>query len=121
MYFVHDIPGRLRIKIEYLRNHPERLQEIRMLLNIPGVSKVKSNPTTGSTVVEYNSDRVSSSCLLNILKTNGYDIDFQKNTLNRKNNKAHEKIALKVSKAAVSWFAGQVLEANGLSMVALFI
>ena len=121
MYFVHDVPGRLRIKIEYLRNHPERLKEIRTLLNIPGVSRVKSNPVTGSTVVEYNSDMVSSSCLLHILNKNGYDINLEKNTLNRKTHKTHDKIALKVRKAAFSWLAGRVLEANGLSMVALFI
>ena len=121
MYFVHDIPGRLRVKIEYLKNHPERLKEISTLLDVPGVFRVKSNALTGSTVVEYDPDLVSSGSLLDILKTNGYAIDLQKNAINRKIRETHEKMAMKVSKAAVSWLAGRVLEANGLSMVARFI
>ncbi|MCA1795471.1 MAG: hypothetical protein LC660_16675, partial [Desulfobacteraceae bacterium] len=109
MYFVHDIPGRLRVKIDYLRNHPERLKEIRTLLDVPGVFRVKSNPMTGSTVVEYDADVVNSGHLLVILKTNGYAIDLEKNAIDRKIRETHEKMAMKVSKAAVSWLAGRVL------------
>jgi len=76
---------------------------------------------TGSTVVEYDADVVNSGHLLDILKTNGYAIDLEKNAINRKIRESHEKMAMKVSKAAVSWLAGRVLEANGLSMVARFI
>ncbi len=42
--------------------------------------------------------------------------------VNRKLRQAHEELAMKVSKAAVSWLAGRVLEeANGLSMVTRLI
>jgi copper chaperone CopZ len=121
MYFVHDIPGRLRVKIEYLKNHPERLKEICKLLNVPGVFRVKSNSLTGSTVVDYDAGVVTSGHLLDILKTNGYAIDLEKNAVNLKIRETQEKMAMKVSKAAVSWLAGRVLEANGLSMVVRFI
>ncbi len=121
MYFVHDIPGRLRIKIEYLKNHPERLQEIQTLLNVSGVLRVRSNPLTGSTVVEYNPDKISSDRLLNILNINGYAIDVQANAVNRKIRATQEQVAMKACKATVSWLAGMILEANGLSMVARFI
>ncbi|MFH1152992.1 MAG: hypothetical protein V1793_04165 [Pseudomonadota bacterium] len=121
MYFIHDIPGRLRVKIEYLKNHPERLKEVRELLIANGVRNVKSNSLTGSTVVEYDPSVITSGHLLDILKQNGYAIDTRQIQENRKAQENHEKLALKVSKAAVSWLAGQVLEANGLSLIAAFI
>jgi copper chaperone CopZ len=121
MAFVHDIPGRLRVKIEYLKNHPERLEEIRTLLNVAGVSSVRSNVLTGSTVVAYDPKIITSRALLDILKSNGYAIDLENSAVNRKLRQAHEELAMKVSKAAVTWLAGRVLEANGLSMVARLI
>lgn len=121
MCFIHDIPGRLRVKIEYLKNHPERLKEIRELLIANGVRSVKSNALTGSTVVEYDPHIITSAHLLHLLKVNGYAIDTRQVAENLNARENHEKIAMKVSKAALSWLAGQVLEANGLGLIAVFI
>jgi hypothetical protein len=121
MYFIHDIPGRLRVKIEYLKNHPERLKEVRDLLIANGVLSVRSNTLTGSTVVEYDPAVITSAHLLDILKQNGYAIDVHLAKANRKLRQDHEKIAMKAGRAAMSWLAGQVLEANGLSLIAAFI
>ncbi|ACN17186.1 putative cation-transporting p-type ATPase C [Desulforapulum autotrophicum HRM2] len=121
MYFIHDIPGRLRVKIEYLKNHPERLKEVRQLLIANGVHKVKSNALTGSTVVEYDPALITSAHLLDILNANGYTIDARLVAENQKKRINNEKVAMKITKTAASWLAGQVLEANGFSLIAALI
>jgi hypothetical protein len=82
---------------------------------------MRSNALTGSTVVAYDPKIITSIALLDILKSNGYAIDLENSAVNRKLRQAHEELAMKVSKAAVTWLAGRVLEANGLSMVARLI
>ena len=120
MCFIHDIPGRLRVKLESLKNKPERLKEVQTLLMADGVHRVKISPLTGSIVVEYNPDILTSSHLLDILRADGHPIDME-HPVDQSFFENHEKIVLKVSKAAVSWLAGQVLEANGLSLIAALI
>lgn len=121
MYFIHDIPGRLRVKIEYLKNHPERLKELSDLLGANGVRSVKSNALTGSTVVEYDPNIITSRHLMGILKDNGYAIEARPAGATPGARGNGEEMALKVGKAALSWLAGQVLEANGLGLIAVFI
>lgn len=122
MYAVHDVPGRLRVKFQKMKNNPYRLEQIKTLLQVEGVYKIKSNPLTGSVVVEYDSLTIGSRHLLEILNENGYAIDKEEhNVINQKSGEPHEKIAMTIGKAAVSWIAGRVLEANGLSYIAAFI
>ncbi len=119
MYKAHDIPGRLRIKFERFVNNPFQLNRIKELLSINGVYKINVNTVTGSVVVSYDPLSVSSPLLISILNDNGYPVDAQKDT--KKIVEAHEKIIATVGKATVSWIAGRILEANGLSVIAAFI
>lgn len=117
----HDVPGRLRVKFEKLRNNPYQLDQVKRLLMVEGVHKIKSNPLTGSIVVEYDSLTITSEMILDILNNNGYSIETQIKLKGKKLQEHHEKIAITVSKATVSWIAGRILEANGLSLIAAFI
>lgn len=116
---IHDVPGRLRVKLSKLKNNPHRLNIVRNLLMVDGVHKVKSNALTGSVIVEYDSFEISSSHLIEILEKNGYTIDST--PVSPSVNQVHEKAVLTLSKATISWLAGRVLEANGLSYIAAFI
>ncbi len=121
MYMAHDVPGRLRVKFERLRNNPYQLNKIREFLTMSGVYKININTVTGSVVAMYDPLSVSSLQLIGILNDNGYPIDTQKDIRNKKMVESHEKIAATVGKATFSWIAGRILEANGLSMIAAFI
>jgi len=122
MYMAHDVPGRLRVKLERLRNNPHQLNKVSELLSISGVYKTNINTVTGSVVVMYDPLSVSSPELIAILNVNGYPIDTQKKELqDKKRVETHEKIALTVGRATFSWIASRVLEANGLSLIAAFI
>lgn len=119
MSTVHDVPGRLRVKFNKLRNNPYRLNQIRDMLRVDGVYEIKTNDLTGSVVVSYDSLAIDADRLLSVLSENGYPLEKQVSAASPGN--AHEKIALTLGKAAFSWIAGRVLDANGLSYIAAFI
>jgi len=121
MYMAHDVPGRLRVKFERLRNNPYQLNKVRELLTMSGVYKINISTITGSVVVMYDPLSVSSLRFITILNDNGYSIDIQKDIQNKKKVETHEKIAATVGKATFSWIASRILEANGLSLIAAFI
>ena len=55
---VHQVPGRIRMKIPSAKGKPEELQSYKeVLLLIPGVEDVELNPVTGSIVLKYDPDR----------------------------------------------------------------
>ncbi len=120
MYIVHNVPGRTRIKLEKMKKDSSRLNHVKQWLMIDGVYQVKSNALTGSVVVKYDPRKLSSDKFIEVLNKNRcYIAPRQQTVLKMKKN--HEKITIKVSKATFSWFAGQVLGANGLSYIAAFI
>jgi hypothetical protein len=97
------------------------LKALSELLVANGVRSVKSNTVTGSTVVEYDPDIITSRHLMGILRDNGYAIEARPAGATPGVRLNGEEMALKVGKAALSWLAGLVLEANGLGFIAVFI
>ena len=57
---VHQVPGRIRMKIPSAKGRPEELQSYKEVLSlIPGVEDVDINAVTGSVVLKYDPDRHS--------------------------------------------------------------
>jgi hypothetical protein len=55
---VHQIPGRIRMKVPSAKNNPEQLEAYKATLAlIPGIEGVETNPETGSIVLKYDPDR----------------------------------------------------------------
>jgi hypothetical protein len=50
-YYVHHVPGRLRVRIPEIRNNPLLADEIREILDIPGIFELTMNEVTGSMVI----------------------------------------------------------------------
>ena len=52
---VHHVPGRIRIRLPFLKGDPETLNEVKSFLDrIDGVHHVKFNVLTGSVLVRYD-------------------------------------------------------------------
>ncbi|MFH2093307.1 MAG: HMA2 domain-containing protein [Pseudomonadota bacterium] len=117
----HVVPGRLRVKLEKLKNNPYQLDRVKELLKIEGVHKIKSTSLTGSMVIEYDNLTTTPEAILTILDKNGYSIDTQRLVKEKKFQENHEKIAGTLGKATISWIAGRILDANGLSFISAFI
>ena len=54
----HQIPGRVRMKIPAGKGNAELLKQISEIFAvIPGIEEITANPTTGSVVLHYDTDR----------------------------------------------------------------
>lgn len=72
-YYLHQVAGRLRIKIPSLKRNIRGAREIQDLLKrVSGVAAVSVNTVTGSVVVQFDEERVSSSAILSCLSHEGY-------------------------------------------------
>ena len=72
-YYLHEIPGRVRIKIPALRRNSDHADEIQGLLReLPGVTSTLVNTVTGSVVVRHDPEIVGSGAILAFLAREGY-------------------------------------------------
>lgn len=54
----HQVPGRIRLKVPNVKENPELVDQIKQMFHvIPGIEEVSVNPTTGSVVLHYDTDR----------------------------------------------------------------
>src|ERR1700742_4074090 len=54
----HQVPGRVRMKIPAGKGNPELLKQVSEAFGvIPGIEEVTVNPTTGSVVLYYDTER----------------------------------------------------------------
>jgi copper chaperone CopZ len=121
-YYVHQVPGRLRVKIPSLRSSPEQAEKLQMLLDkVNGVQRSSVNPITGSVLVLFDRDAVDSEEILEALEDQGYldksgvvsSQDQDSSTLSR-----HQEV---IGKALFGWAVGKALENTGLSFLTALI
>jgi hypothetical protein len=54
----HQVPGRVRMRIKAGKGNPDLLKQIsEVFAVIPGIEQITANPTTGSVVLHYDTDR----------------------------------------------------------------
>ncbi len=76
--YVHDIPGRLRVRTPHAKNNPANAAEIKSLLeSVVGIDSTAVNTLTGSVIVNYNSKALQSRDILALLMEKGY-VDITK-------------------------------------------
>jgi len=120
-YYIHHVPGRLRVKIPLLKHRPGVAQEIHDLLDLHGVIDIKIQNITGSVVVNYNPELIQAQQLLKILSDCGYYDGSKAITIDDQVRKATSNASAKVGKALFGWGVSKTLEANGLSLLAVLI
>jgi hypothetical protein len=54
----HQVPGRIRLKVPNVKENPELIDQIKQMFHvIPGIEDVTINPTTGSVVLQYDTEK----------------------------------------------------------------
>jgi hypothetical protein len=54
----HQVPGRIRLKVPRVKEDPDLIEQVRQMFKvIPGIEQVTVNPTTGSVVLHYDTDK----------------------------------------------------------------
>jgi hypothetical protein len=121
-YYIHDVPGRLRVKIPLLKANPSKADEVQGLVGgLSGVRSTSFNPLTGSLIVVYDPESLASEKILDLLKEK-YQLDHAKAfTADEYIQNAASKVGEAISRAAFSWAVGQVFEASGLSLLAVLV
>jgi hypothetical protein len=72
-HYIHDIPGRLRVKSPVLRFNYSAEKAIAALLNaLAGVESVAFNGTTGSCLIYYDRSMTCRNDIVSVLSENGY-------------------------------------------------
>jgi copper chaperone CopZ len=72
-YYVHDLPGRLRIMTPLMKNNNKAACAVEgLLLAIGGVASVAVNTRTGSCLVNYDPERAKRDEILSVLVRMGY-------------------------------------------------
>ena len=121
-YYMHNVPGRLRVKIPGIKGHPETAKGIQVLLNeIEGVESIRANTVTGSIVVKYIPGRSLSERILSILTENGHFDKSQAFNMDHAVYESSSKAAQALSKAFCGWAVGRALEGTSLSFLAVLI
>jgi copper chaperone CopZ len=76
-YYVHHVPGRLRIKTATLKKNSSGARQLKLCLEeMHGVLEVNVSIITGSIVIKYAAGVVSSTAILNNLHDQGHIRDL---------------------------------------------
>jgi hypothetical protein len=121
-YYLHNVPGRLRVKTPQVKGNEARAEEVRrMLLTIEGVIDVCINTVTGSILVQYDSGRVNHRELLDALRE-GDIFDSSKAVTNDQYiYGASLKAGSILKKAIVGTLVDKALEGSAFSLLAALI
>jgi len=79
-YYIHQVPGRIRIQTPVLHNNPQKTDEFTQnIKKIDGMQSLKINPLTGSALLLYDEKKINCEQLIGILEKYGY-FDLAKST-----------------------------------------
>jgi copper chaperone CopZ len=120
-YYVHHVPGRLRVRLPEIRKNTHKAADVERLLNIYGVDHLKVNHLTGSIVVTFDTSATSAEQLLTILQENGLYDNTKAISCDDKIQRASNKAASKFSRAAFGYAVSKALEAGGFPILAALI
>jgi copper chaperone CopZ len=120
-YYVHHVPGRLRVRLPEIRHNAKKAADVKRLLDIYGVDHLKVNHLTGSIVVTFDTSAASAEQLLSILQENGLYDNTRTVSCDDKIQRASNKAASKFGRAAFGYAVSKALEASGFPILAALI
>jgi copper chaperone CopZ len=121
-YYVHNVPGRLRVKMPMIKNDLDRGEQVQAVLeSLQGVNNVVMNAVTGSVVIRYDPDRLKADEILDSLKDHGYfdaskamtSEDYVQNAFSRAGGAA--------GRVLFGWAVGKVFEGTSLAFLTVLI
>ncbi|HET6515041.1 MAG TPA: cation transporter [Thermodesulfovibrionales bacterium] len=121
-YYLHNVPGRLRVKSPLLKRNSDAGEELKKALStIQGIATVDFNPVTGSLLVNYNHRTTKQEDIISLLERKGY-FDRGRATTNEDYiHVAAEKTGRLVGKAVLGIAIDKALEGTALSLIGLLI
>jgi copper chaperone CopZ len=121
-YYIHNVPGRLRIKSPVVRRNDHAASEIRKALSeIGGIATVDINLTTGSILINYNPKVVKSQDIAALLQRKGYFDAARAQTNDQYIRTAASKAGSLLGKAVLGTFVEKAFEGSALSLLGILL
>lgn len=121
-YYMHNVPGRLRIKSPVIKNNKAVADELKKSLStLYGVATVDINLITGSLLVNYNTKAINHADIISLLERKGYFDPSKALTNDEYLHKAASKAGAVIGKSIFSTFTGMALKETPLSFLAILI
>lgn len=121
-YYLHETPGRIRIKIPGLRGNQRVLGEVQEeLMSLRGVCEVIANELTGSIVVMHDLNTVRSGDVIKMIDSLGHIDAKLVEPVVIYTDKALSKAGSVVGKALFGMAVERVLAPRGLSFLAALL
>ena len=121
-YYIHETPGRVRIKIPSIKGKPDRGQEaLAVLQSLRGIENATINHLTGSIVINYDPQTTSTEVILLVLADSGF---VAPEIVKKKTTAVYKSSAMAgeaIGRALFGWAVGRALEGTGLGFIAAFI
>ena len=121
-YYIHNVPGRLRIKTPLIKKNQSIAEDVKNLLRpIIGISSTSFNLITGSIVINYDPKVITSKEIVSTLNYAGY-FDLSKAVTNDEYIKtAAASMGQVVVKTLFGTFIESALEGSALSFIAVLV
>ncbi len=121
-YYLHETPGRLRIKIPGLKGNARALESVRdELTDLVGVREVTANAMTGSIIVIHHRGALRTQDVLSLLEEQGH-IDARSGAPTAVyNDQAFSRAGAVVGKALFGMAVQRALAPSGLSFLAALL
>jgi hypothetical protein len=120
--YVHNVPGRLRIKNFLFKNSSVHYEVRKALVNMGhGIGTVDFNLTTGSLLINYDPTEIRHQDILNTLAAAGFYHPDKTITNDQVVHQATSKAFNVVAKAVSGAFIDTALSGTGLSFLAMLL
>lgn len=121
-YYIHHIPGRLRVKTHLIKRNRNTAEEVQKKLGqVNGINSVLVNTITGSITISYDTDTLSSQRILDILKQMGYFDASKAITNDQYIHTAVSKAGQTLGKVLFGAVIEKVFEGSALSLISILI
>ena len=121
-YYLHEVPGRLRIKIPALRRNTQLAREIQTVLgSFSGIRSTSVNTLTGSITVHYDPALVYPGAVLTFLSREEYIGATRVVSSRQPTDTALSKASRVAAKALVGLAMDRLLAGSPLSILTAFI
>jgi copper chaperone CopZ len=120
-YYIHTVPGRLRLKSPFFKNVATHDDIKKMLASLSGIATTDFNAITGSIVVYYNPAQIKVNEIVNTFQRSGYYDPSKAITNDQYIQKATSKVGNIVSKAVFGAMAEKAFEGSALSFLAILL
>ncbi|HAM49275.1 MAG TPA: hypothetical protein DCP92_00725 [Nitrospiraceae bacterium] len=121
-YYMHSVPGRLRVKSPAVKRNDDAAGEIRKTLStMNGIATVDINVVTGSILINYNPKTIHYNDIVSLLERKGYFDTSRALTNDQFIHRAASQAGNIVGKAIFGTFVEKALEGSALSLITFLI